>query len=237
MRTPSPPASDVAPSSRARRRAARARRAVQPARAAAGSCAARASRRRARSRPRPRLPSGDERLPDGVRDRRECRSSGIASSSTSSRFVNSETAITRSAARTTRGTNMRLYVRVQRLNASGCRRTARSCTVSTTGTGERSGPRKLGQWSTSSPRARRGSATGYHHASRATRRGPARASPRQRLDLDEPLELRQQAAQVARRAGARLAKRRDVDADAHSLRVSQRRLRTPRGSPRPLRAR
>src|SRR6266511_4888246 len=46
--------------------------------------------------------------------------------------------------------------------------------------------------------------------------GLPRPAPRQRLDLDEALELGQQAAQVARRAGARLAKRRDVDPDAHS---------------------
>src|SRR5207244_1164437 len=71
-------------------------------------------------------------------------------------------------ARTTRGTNRREYVRVQRLKAPGWRSTARSCTVTTSGTCERGGPRKLGQCSTSTARARRGSVTGYHHASRAT---------------------------------------------------------------------
>src|SRR5215211_6665015 len=43
-----------------------------------------------------------------------------------------------------------------------------------------------------------------------------RPAPDERLDADEALELGQQTAQVARRAGACLAKRRDVDADAHS---------------------
>ena len=53
--------------------------------------------------------------------------------------MNSETAITRAAARSTRGTARGTYVLVQRPNASGCRQTARSWTVTTTGTLRRGG--------------------------------------------------------------------------------------------------
>ena len=48
------------------------------------------------------------------------------------------------------------------------------------------------------------------------RRRAAAASQRETLDGDEPLELRQQSEQVARRARARLPERRDVDADVHA---------------------
>ena len=102
---------------------------------------------------------------------------GTASSSTSSRFVNSETAITRSAARTTRGTASREYVRVQRLNHSGCRSTARSCTVTTSGTRDENGPRKVGQWSTSTPSTR---SRGYQRASAAARAQRATSPERRR---------------------------------------------------------
>src|SRR6266542_116285 len=82
--------------------------------------------------------------------------------------MNSDSAITRCAARATRGTKMLLYVRVHRLNACGYFNTARSWTLTTSGVRPPTGARKLGQCRTSRPRTRRGSATGYHHASRAT---------------------------------------------------------------------
>ena len=69
-------------------------------------------------------------------------SSETPSNSTSSRRVNSETAITSRAARSTRGTTRGLYSRVHLLKAPGWRSTARSCTVTTSGTrGGRTGPR------------------------------------------------------------------------------------------------
>src|SRR5581483_1982241 len=71
------------------------------------------------------------------------------------------------AACATLGTARRLYCRDHWLNVPGWRRTARSWTVITSGTGQRKGPRNVGQWRTSSPRAARGRATGYHQASRA----------------------------------------------------------------------
>ena len=91
------------PSRARRRRAARRRRRPRSGR---GSCAARASRPRARSRPRPAGPSGVKTSSTAFGTTR-IFSAGTASSSTSSRFVNSETAITRVAARTTRGTARR----------------------------------------------------------------------------------------------------------------------------------
>ena len=79
-----------------------------------------------------------------------------------------------------------------------------------------SGARKLGQCSTSSPRARRGSASGYQQRVPRDRRRAARTSPGDPLDVDQPLEVRQQPEQVARGAGPRLTERRDVDADSHA---------------------
>ena len=84
----------------------------------------------------------------------------------SSRRVKSDTAITRLAARSTVGTTWGLYVRVQRLNASGCRRIARSWTVTTSGTRERSGPRYVGQCRTSAAPSRP-IRNGYQMPSRA----------------------------------------------------------------------
>ena len=60
---------------------------------------------------------------------------------------------------------MREYVRVQRLNHSGWRSTARSCTVTTSGVRDENGPRKVGQWRTSTPSTRR---RGYQSTSAAT---------------------------------------------------------------------
>ena len=73
------------------------------------------------------------------------RSAGTSASSTVSLRVNSETATTASAARRTRPRPALPYRRCQRGNASGARRIARSCTVSTLGTAERDGPRKVVQ--------------------------------------------------------------------------------------------
>ena len=84
------------------------------------------------------------------------RSAGTPSSSTASRFVNSETARTRSAARATRAIPAPAGVRCHRGKSSGWRTSARSCSVTVNGTGDRSGPRKVVQWRTSSPRAERG---------------------------------------------------------------------------------
>ena len=69
------------------------------------------------------------------------------------------------------------------------------------------GPRKVGQWRTSSPRASCGRPCGYHHASRTTvasRPWPPHASA-------FVLVVREQAADVPRRAGLRLNERRDVE--------------------------
>ena len=82
------------------------------------------------------------------------RSAGTPASSTVSSRVNSETATTASAARNTRPRPTLPYRRCQRGNASGARRIARSCTVSTLGTAERGGPRKVVQWRRSTPAAR-----------------------------------------------------------------------------------
>ena len=142
------------------------------------------------------------------------RSAGTPSSVTTSRFVASETAITRAAARTTRGTATRLYVRVQRLNHSGWRSTARSWTVTTSGTRDAGGPRNVGQWSTSTPpRARE-------------RRIPERVARDACAARDVPANesgstssvprVPQQPAHVPGRARPRLHERRDVHATAHA---------------------
>ena len=114
------------------------------------------------------------------------RSGSTPASSMTSRFENSETANTRSTARSV-GRQRRAAVEPRPAGkTSGWRRTARSCTVRIVGTRERGGARKMVQWSTSTearrPRAgaRRGTRARPRRRPSAAPRRPTRAARRRR---------------------------------------------------------
>ena len=125
--------------------------------------------------------------------------------------------------------------RVQRLNASGMPQDGEVVH----GDDERHARRQRRRGSSGSAARRRSARAAAARADTTRRRArpsppcasrPTRAARRRRAARGRGSS----AAQVARRAGARLAKRRDVDGDAHRLKVSQPRPRTPRASASPI---